>query len=60
MQSKTLGEQDAAEYLGISYSKLRALRYMGIGPVAIAIGRNIRYLISDLDDFLNSLRQKSA
>lgn len=60
-----LREQEAAEYIGMSVSFLRQSRMNGNlqsrtpGPPFIRQGRSIRYLISDLDNWLQENRVDS-
>ena len=64
MQSqRTLSHNDAAEYLGVSVSFLRQARCYGDrvgrtpGPPYVKLGRTVRYLITDLDRYLETHRQ---
>ena len=57
--TKTLSAPDAATYVGYSIEYLRAARIRRVrceGPPFIRIGRSIRYLIADLDRWLESHR----
>ena len=51
-----LNESAAAERLGLKVATLRAWRHQGRGPVFVQLGRAIRYLPADLDEFLRSNR----
>jgi predicted DNA-binding transcriptional regulator AlpA len=59
---RTFTEAEAASYTGMSRSFLRQDRMNGQrenrthGPKYIRIGRSIRYLIEDLDAWLNQFR----
>ena len=58
MQKNIFTEKEAAEYTGMSRSFLRQDRMNGIrenrtpGPKFLKLGRSIRYLKEDLDDWL--------
>ena len=47
-----LTEADAAVRLGLKVATLRAWRHQGRGPAFVRLGRAVRYLDSDLDEFL--------
>lgn len=49
-------ETEAATRLGLKVATLRAWRHQGKGPAYVRLGRAIRYLAIDLDDFLHSNR----
>ena len=61
-----LNEPEAAKYIGMSRSFLRQDRMNGqrdkhtAGPAWLKIGRSIRYLKSDLDEWLEHCRQVRA
>ena len=65
---QTLSEREAAEYIGMSRQFLRRCRMTGPnksgtrGPVFLRLpnGRSIRYLISDLDAWLQAARSEEA
>jgi hypothetical protein len=50
----------AAEYLNLSEQRLAALRVEGRGPVFCKIGRQVSYLVSDLDAWLGARRRTST
>ena len=52
-----LTEVAAAWRLGLKVATLRAWRHQGRGPAYVRLGRAIRYLPSDLDDFLQANRR---
>jgi predicted DNA-binding transcriptional regulator AlpA len=62
MDRNSLKDNEAAEYIGMSVSFLRQSRVNGdrrnytSGPNYIRIGRAIRYLVADLDDWLEMQR----
>ena len=66
MNKKTLKENAASEYIGMSRSFLRQDRMNGIrecrtsGPRFLKIGRSIRYLKEDLDMWLTQHRINRA
>jgi hypothetical protein len=51
-----LTEYNAAARLGLKVATLRAWRHQGRGPAFVRLGRAIRYLPSDLEDFLSANR----
>jgi predicted DNA-binding transcriptional regulator AlpA len=61
--SRALTEQETSQYIGMSRSFLRQSRMEGnrsgrtIAPPFIKIGRSIRYLKDDLDNWLESFRK---
>ena len=54
--NQPLTETEAATRLGLKVATLRAWRNQGRGPAYVRLGRAIRYLSTDLDDFLQSNR----
>lgn len=46
-----LRDTEAAEHLGISPKTLRAWRLQGRGPRYVKLGRAVRYLVQDLDQW---------
>lgn len=50
--NEPLTEADAAARLGLKVATLRAWRHQGKGPAFLRLGRAIRYLASDIDEFL--------
>jgi excisionase family DNA binding protein len=55
-----LTETDAAVRLGVKVATLRAWRHQGKGPAFVRLGRAIRYLTTDIDEFLQANRHGSA
>ena len=53
-----LTEAEAAARLGLKVATLRAWRHQGRGPVYVRLGRAVRYLVSDIEDFLSSSRHR--
>lgn len=53
-----LTESEAAVRLGLKVATLRAWRHQGRGPAFVRLGRAIRYLPDDIDDFLQTNRQQ--
>ncbi|MGI8307186.1 helix-turn-helix transcriptional regulator [Saccharopolyspora hattusasensis] len=47
-----LPTEEAAHYMGLSYSTLKKWRVTGDGPAYVRIGSRIVYLIEDLDTWL--------
>ena len=60
---KVLSEIETAEYIGMSRSFLRQSRMEGnranrtAAPPFVKIGRSVRYIKDDLDNWLNSLQK---
>jgi excisionase family DNA binding protein len=52
-----LTESQAAARLGLKVATLRAWRHKGKGPAYVRLGRAVRYLMTDVDDFIQSNRQ---
>ena len=57
--SDPLTEREAATRLGLKVATLRAWRHQGKGPAFLRLGRAIRYLLSDLDEFVQANRHQS-
>jgi len=51
-----LSERDAARYVNMSAAFLRKCRARGNGPTATRLGRSVRYLQRDLDEWLDRHR----
>ena len=49
---RALTERHVAEQLGLSVATLRAWRHRGKGPRFLRLGRSVRYLPSDVYDFV--------
>ena len=47
-----LTESEAALRLGLKVATLRAWRHQGRGPAFVRLGRAVRYLATDIEDFL--------
>lgn len=60
---RVLTEQETAEYIGMSRSFLRQSRMDGVrenrtsAPPFIKIGRSVRYLLEDLDSWLDQFHR---
>jgi predicted DNA-binding transcriptional regulator AlpA len=54
--SEPLTESEAALRLGLKVATLRAWRHQGRGPAFVRLGRAVRYLATDIEDFLNANR----
>ena len=52
--TRALTEREVAELLGLSVATLRAWRHRGKGPRFLRLGRSVRYLPSDLNDFVRT------
>lgn len=53
-KATALTEREVAEQLGLSVATLRAWRHRGKGPRFLRLGRSVRYLPSDLADFVRA------
>jgi excisionase family DNA binding protein len=53
-----LTEIEAAARLGLKVATLRAWRHQGKGPAFVCLGRAIRYVRSDIDQFLAANRHR--
>jgi excisionase family DNA binding protein len=51
-RTTALTERQVAEQLGLSVATLRAWRHRGEGPRFLRLGRSVRYLPSDMDEFV--------
>jgi len=51
-----LTEAEAAARLGLKIPTLRAWRHRGVGPTFVRLGRAIRYLPSDIEQYLSENR----
>lgn len=58
LNSSVLTDKDAAQYIGMSVSWMRIARIQGNpeAPPFVKIGRSIRYLREDLDQWLKNKR----
>ena len=55
-----LNSREAAYRLGLKTNTLEGWRLKGFGPKFIKVGRNVRYRISDLDEWLESRERNST
>ena len=53
-----LTEPEAAARLGLKVATLRAWRHQKKGPAFLRLGRAIRYLAGDLDEFVQANRHR--
>ena len=53
-RTTALTERQVAEQLGLSVGTLRAWRHRGKGPRFLRLGRSVRYLPSDVDEFVRA------
>jgi predicted DNA-binding transcriptional regulator AlpA len=62
MKKRAYKDTEAAYYTGYSRHYLRECRNgrLGPGPKYIKIGRTVRYLQEDLDDWLDSFKQSGG
>ena len=54
--NQPLTELEAAARLGLKVATLRAWRHQGRGPAYLRLGRAVRYLAGDIEEFLNANR----
>ena len=54
--NQPLTENEAAVRLGLKVATLRAWRHQGRGPAYVRLGRAVRYLAIDIDEYLSSNR----
>jgi excisionase family DNA binding protein len=59
-QPKWLTRKEAAAYLRLGESTLAKLFVSGDGPLAIKVGRAVRYSSDDLNHWMNGRRRKST
>ena len=52
--ARALTEREVAERLGLSVATLRAWRHRSKGPRFLRLGRSVRYLPSDVDEFVRA------
>jgi excisionase family DNA binding protein len=52
--ARALTEREVAELLGLSVATLRAWRHRGKGPRFLRLGRSVRYLPSDVAEFVRA------
>ena len=52
--ASALTERQVSEQLGLSVATLRAWRHRGKGPRFLRLGRSVRYLPSDVDEFVRA------
>ncbi len=52
--ARAITEREVAERLGLSVATLRAWRHRGKGPRFLRLGRSVRYLPSDVNDFVRA------
>jgi predicted site-specific integrase-resolvase len=56
--AEPLTEIEAAGRLGLKVATLRAWRHQGKGPAFVRLGRAIRYLPTDIEEFLVANRHQ--
>jgi len=52
--SQALTEHEVAQRLGLSVATLRAWRLKGKGPRFVRFGRAVRYLVADIERFVEA------
>jgi predicted DNA-binding transcriptional regulator AlpA len=52
--TRALTEREVSDLLGLSVATLRAWRHRGQGPRFLGLGRAVRYLPTDLEDFVRA------
>ena len=53
-RTTALTERQVAEQLGLSVATIRAWRHRGKGPRFLRLGRSVRYLPADVDEFVRA------
>ena len=53
-RTTALMERQVEEQLGLSVATLRAWRHRGKGPRFLRLGRSVRYLPADVDEFVRA------
>jgi hypothetical protein len=59
-RGRLLNEIEAADYLNVSVSAMRAWRWKGGGPVFVHCGRLVRYGLPDLDAWIEQNKRTST
>lgn len=57
--SPLLTAKEAAEYLRVHVDSLHRWRYLRTGPKALKVGRELRYRVSDLDEWAERMADAS-
>ena len=52
--ARALTEREVSDLLGLSVATLRAWRHRGQGPRFLRLGRAVRYLPADVEDFVRA------
>ncbi|HEY2700614.1 MAG TPA: helix-turn-helix domain-containing protein [Pseudonocardiaceae bacterium] len=52
MSSKLWGVEDVSEYLGVPVNTLYAWRTKGYGPIGRRVGKYVRYLPTDVEQWV--------
>lgn len=55
-QQQLMTTEEVADYLQVPIGTLYGWRYKRIGPVAVRIGRHLRYRRSDIEQWLEQCR----
>ena len=55
-----LSPQQLAEYLGVPLATVYRWRSQREGPLGIRVGRHVRYRFTDVEDWLDELRDCSS
>lgn len=55
-----VGIEDLAAYLGLPVKTLYKWRQDGTGPASVRISRHVRYFVSDVSEWLQHQRERSA
>lgn len=58
--TRALTEREVSDLLGLSVATLRAWRHRGQGPRFLRLGRAVRYLPADLEDFVSASAVNAA
>jgi predicted site-specific integrase-resolvase len=58
--AEPMTERAAAGRLGLTAATLRAWRHQGRGPAFVRLGRAVRYLPDDVNEYLRANRQQPS
>lgn len=57
---RLLTPEDLAELLGIPVKTLYRWRHVGVGPQAMKVGKHLRYLPDDVQEYIDALREDTT
>lgn len=53
MQKQALTEVEVEQIFGLKQRTLQQWRFLGRGPRYVKAGRNVRYMVADIENFLD-------